>query len=102
VRRPVLAGNANNEGATFAKEIREGGANTVCAFHCPAANAAVARSDAGVPAWRYLYAGEWPNQQLGTRCLGVKGAWHGAEIALVFGTSSGARERIIGRFNDLE
>jgi hypothetical protein len=77
VCRPVLAGNTNNEGATFARESRVGGANTVCVFRCPAANAA--------EAWRYLYAGEWPNQQLGACCPGIKGAWHGAEIVLVLG-----------------
>jgi carboxylesterase type B len=87
VRRPVLVGNTNNEGATFSKENKAGGPGTLGTFQCPAARAAKARSDVRVPVWRYLYAGEWPNQQLGACCPGVKGAWHGAEIALVFGTT---------------
>jgi carboxylesterase type B len=56
-------------------------------FGCPSGAAAKARRDAGVPAWRYLYAATWPNQQLGSCCPNVKGAWHGSEIALIFGTT---------------
>lgn len=97
VHRPMLVGNTNNEGATFAKESKEGGANTLGVFQCPAANAARARADAGVPVWRYLYAGEWPNQQLGACCPGIKGAWHGAEIALVFGSTE-----LKGKGNDTD
>ena len=37
---------------------------------------------AGVPPWRYVYSGEFPNQD-----IGVPGSWHGSEIGLVFGTS---------------
>jgi cholinesterase len=52
-------------------------------FTCPAGYAATARRSVGVPAWRYRYGGEWPNQQIGPRA----GAWHGSEIAMVFGTA---------------
>lgn len=45
------------------------------------------RRDAGVPAWRYLYSGEFPNQSLGPCCPNSEGAWHGSEIALIFGTT---------------
>ena len=49
--------------------------------------AAKVRRDAGVPAWRYLYAGEFPNNSLGPCCPDSRGAWHGSEIALIFGTT---------------
>jgi carboxylesterase type B len=90
VHRPMLVGNTNNEGATFAGKSGGGtspASMTMGVFNCPSATAAKARVDAGVPAWRYLYAGEWPNQTLGPCCPGVKGAWHGAEIALIFGST---------------
>jgi cholinesterase len=49
---------------------------------CGAHDVAIARRNAGIPAWRYLYSGDWPNMD-----IGVRGAWHLAEIALVFGTT---------------
>jgi cholinesterase len=52
------------------------------AFGCPSADAAKARSDNKVKAWRYLYAGEWPNQMIAPGA----GAWHGSEIGMVFGS----------------
>lgn len=52
------------------------------AFSCPADTAASGRIENGVPAWRYVYAGEFPNQD-----IGAEGAYHGAELAMVFGTS---------------
>jgi cholinesterase len=51
-------------------------------FSCPAADAAKARSANKVKAWRYLYAGEWPNQMIAPNA----GAWHGSEIGMVFGS----------------
>jgi len=42
----------------------------------------LARRKAGVPAWRYLYQGGYPNQD-----IGIPGAWHTSEIGLVFGTT---------------
>jgi cholinesterase len=50
------------------------------------------RRDAGVPAWRYLYSGEFPNQSLGPCCPNSEGAWHGSEIALIFGTTEIKKE----------
>jgi cholinesterase len=49
---------------------------------CGPHDVAIARRNAGIPAWRYLYAGDWPNMD-----IGVRGAWHMAEIALAFGTT---------------
>lgn len=54
------------------------GMGSGCGPHAVAA----ARANAGLPAWRYLYAGSFPNQD-----IGVPGAWHLAEIGIVFGTS---------------
>jgi hypothetical protein len=44
--------------------------------------AALARRAQNISAWRYLYAGDWPNQN-----MGIPGAYHMAEIPLVFGTT---------------
>jgi hypothetical protein len=33
-------------------------------FTCPSGVAAKARADNKVKSWRYLYAGDWPNQKL--------------------------------------
>jgi cholinesterase len=44
--------------------------------------AADGRVKQGIPAWRYLYKGVYPNQDIGS-----KGAWHGADVGMVFGTS---------------
>jgi cholinesterase len=43
---------------------------------------ALARIKAGGPAWRSIYNGVYPNRDVGS-----KGAWHGADIGMQFGTS---------------
>jgi cholinesterase len=82
--KPILVGNTNNEGATT-------GATPLSLSsklsNCPSHLAALVRRNANVPAWRYIYAGEFPNQSLGPCCVNATGAWHGSEIALVFGTT---------------
>jgi cholinesterase len=98
-RRPVLVGNNDNEGPMFAVESNQGGADTFFGFQCPAGHAAGARANVGVPAWRYVYAGERPSRRLDKCCPGVKGAWHGAEVALVFGT---AELRAVGKDTEAE
>ncbi|KAF1986735.1 alpha/beta-hydrolase [Aulographum hederae CBS 113979] len=71
-------------------------------FTCPAGDAAAARTAHGVPAWHYRYFGEFPNLRLTLNPS--SGAWHGAEIQMVFGTSEDASgevdtapESVIGR-----
>jgi cholinesterase len=59
--------------------MAESNARSTCGSH----DTAQARRTAGVKSWRYRYAGEWPNQFIGEGA----GAFHGAEIALVFGTT---------------
>jgi carboxylesterase type B len=77
-------GNTNNEGASSGGKL-DSAANKISG--CAAGRAAKFRRDAGVPAWNYLYAGEFPNMGLGPCCPNAEGAWHGAEIALIFGTT---------------
>jgi cholinesterase len=79
--KPILVGNTNDERG-------QGPSNPAnAAIGCPSAAAAKARRDAGVPAWRYQYSATWPNQKLGGTAPPDVGAWHGSEIALIFGTT---------------
>jgi carboxylesterase type B len=90
----LIVGNTNNEGGFYklldashsgAPLPTRGpatGADPSSGSGCGAHAAAAARVAARVPAWRYVYSGEFPNQD-----IGVRGAWHGSEIGLVFGTS---------------
>jgi carboxylesterase type B len=85
----VLVGNTNNEGASSGAKINSPSNK---ASGCAAGLTAKVRRDAGVPAWRYLYSGEFPNQSLGPCCPNSEGAWHGSEIALIFGTTEIKKE----------
>lgn len=89
----MLVGNANNENGFYQllarsrNETSRPDTSPVSTFNantigCGPGPAATARRGAGVPAWRYVYAGEFPNQD-----IGIPGAWHGSEIGLVFGTT---------------
>ncbi|KAK2792404.1 hypothetical protein FQN52_003339 [Onygenales sp. PD_12] len=69
-KKPILVGSNNNEVGLF----------TLLA--CGAADAAESRIDHGVKAWRYQYAATWPNSE-----IGVVGAYHAAELGVVFGTT---------------
>jgi cholinesterase len=69
------------------------------AFTCAAEISAQARRAAGVPAWRYRYAGVWPNMEVGPKA----GAWHASEVSMVFGTtervsksSDTAQQKVLG------
>jgi cholinesterase len=92
---PMLVGNTNNEAGFYvllARAIGQtlpqastsllGGMSSSCGPH----SAAIARTNEAVPAWRYLYQGEYPNQDIGV----PGGAWHTAEIGIAFGTSEWA------------
>jgi carboxylesterase type B len=90
IKRPLLVGNNANEAAMFAVILGETTGLKSPAlqlasagFSCPAGDAAKARIDNKVKAWRYVYSGEWPNQDIAS---GV-GAYHGSEIGMVFGTT---------------
>jgi cholinesterase len=90
---PLLVGNTNNEGGFYAllAKSRGGGKSATGSLPTSAMNtligcgphaAARSRIKAGINAWRYLYSGEYPNQN-----IGFPGAWHGSEIGPVFGTT---------------
>ena len=93
----MLVGNNNNEGGFYqllgaaqgagpkgSPSPKSGGAppSLMNLIGCGSSGAALARRAQGISAWRYLYAGEWPNQD-----IGYPGAYHLAEIPLVFGTT---------------
>ncbi|KAF2401659.1 alpha/beta-hydrolase [Trichodelitschia bisporula] len=84
IKAPVLVGNVDNEGATSGQQP---GSLSNRISGCGSGAAADVRRKLGVPAWRYLYSGSFPNNGLGPCCTAAKGAWHGAEIALIFGTT---------------
>jgi cholinesterase len=80
----MLVGNTNNEGASTGGKLNSTAAR---GSNCASALAAKRRRDAGINAWRYVYAGEFPNNSLGPCCPNAEGAWHGSEIAIIFGTT---------------
>jgi len=83
---PILVGSNANEmglGTLFVsnKNAILSSGNTI--FDCLTADAAKVRLDNKVNAWRYRYAGDWPNQKL----TSSSGAYHGSELPMLFGTS---------------
>ncbi|EGE04620.1 carboxylesterase [Trichophyton equinum CBS 127.97] len=52
-------------------------------FTCPNAREASYRAAMGVPTWRYMYFGEWPNSIL----FPGSGSYHGSDVAQLFGTA---------------
>jgi hypothetical protein len=67
--QPIFVGNTNNEGQTKV------GSKAALASNCGPRRAAQLRKDAGVPAWRYIYAGEFENQKKGPCRANSEGAW---------------------------
>jgi hypothetical protein len=53
-------------------------------LNCPALDVVNTRRARGINAWLYRYAGDWPNEDLGTI---RRPAWHGSGVSLVFGTT---------------
>jgi carboxylesterase type B len=102
IKAPVLIGNTDDEGgltsalaaipkgptgppkgtSPLSRRQTPPKAPNLASIGCGPHAAALGRIKAGVPAWRYLYNGVWPNQDIGS-----KGAWHGADIGMQFGTS---------------
>jgi cholinesterase len=91
IKAPLIVGNANNEEGFYQLLAKARGQTLPMSALSPLASlmgcgprsAALAREKAGVPVWRYIYQGEYPNQDIGI----PGGAWHGSEIGIVFGTS---------------
>ncbi|KAF1987299.1 alpha/beta-hydrolase [Aulographum hederae CBS 113979] len=90
-KKPLLVGNNDNEPALFqlfsmgkpAPMNDEERKAEEIGFSCPSGFSAAARRMANVPAWRYRYMGVWQNTALAPDM----GAYHSAEIPLVFGAT---------------
>jgi cholinesterase len=93
IQKPYMIGNNDFEAGLFA--LIGGAANikispniwsvfNAAVFTCPVARAAGMRVAHKVPTWRYMYFGDWPN----TNLMAGSGAYHTAEIPMIFGTSS--------------
>jgi cholinesterase len=97
IKKPMLLGNNDYE-AGIIKVLFEAMGRTqsllqwavlnLKIFTCPVGSAAQYRASNGVPVWRYRYFGEFPNLRLTDHPS--SGAWHGSEIATVFGTAEQA------------
>jgi len=93
IKKPLLIGNNDNEyglQSTIAKlQGRPMTDRTILVgnlgYQCSARLQAQRRMDKGVHAWRYRWMGTFPNQRIAKDA----GAWHGSEIAHVFGTIGG-------------
>lgn len=57
-------------------------------FTCPVGRTAELRASFNIPTWRYRYFGDFENLKL--TLDPDSGAWHGSEIAIVFGTAAGS------------
>ncbi len=97
IKKPMLLGNNDYE-AGIIKVIFGAQGKTLSldqwailnlqTFTCPVGSAAQYRASNNVPIWRYRYFGEFPNLRL--TADPSSGAWHGSEIATVFGTAEQA------------
>ncbi|TVY37926.1 Cholinesterase [Lachnellula subtilissima] len=88
---PVLIGSNNYEAGYFRTEFALANMTlpdlfwdeyTLQDFTCPAGIRANASVTANSPIWRYRYFGDFPN----TRISSEAGAWHGAEMPIIFDT----------------
>ncbi len=94
IKKPMLLGNNDYE-AGIIKVIFGASGKTLSltqwailnlqTFTCPVGSAAQYRASNNIPVWRYRYFGEFPNLRLTQNPS--SGAWHGSEIATVFGTA---------------
>jgi cholinesterase len=73
LNQPIFVGNTDNEGANSGGKV---GSKAALASNCGPRRAAQLRKDAGVPAWRYIYAGEFENQKKGPCSASSEGAWY--------------------------
>lgn len=69
IEQPMFVGNTNNEGQGKV------GSPAALKSNCGPRRAAQLRKDAGVPAWRYIYSGEFENQKKGPCRPNSEGAW---------------------------
>ncbi|KAK4175910.1 Alpha/Beta hydrolase protein [Triangularia setosa] len=88
---PTIIGTNADDGLAFVPLTAEGGVNstaeavaTATLFFCPAVQASALRIVAGVPVYRYYYTGNFSNISPEP----FLGAYHSAELPLLFGTDS--------------
>lgn len=96
IQRPYLIGNNNYEAGLFRILATAGGVNIsdiewclfdLIIFTCPVSQAASYRQ-LRVPTYRYRYYADFPNLRLTLNP--PSGAWHGSEIATIWGTAEEA------------
>lgn len=96
IQRPYFIGNNNYEAGLFQILATAGGVNIsdiewclfdLAIFTCPVGQAASYR-ELRVPTYRYRYYADFPNLRLTLNP--PSGAWHGSEIAVVWGTAEQA------------
>ena len=94
IKKPYFVGNNDYEAGLFKYTATFSGVDlsdlewaifNLATFSCPAGNAAMQRSQHGVPTWRYRYYGEFENLRL--TIDPSSGAYHAAEIYNVWQTS---------------
>jgi len=66
-------------------------------FNCPAAKRAAESVEQGRPTWRYRYFGKFSDMSLTTDGRDG-GAYHGSELAVLFGTTGGGEDESVGRY----
>ena len=97
IKKPMLVGNSDYEAGSIkvifgsmgkTQSLLQWAILNLKTFTCPVGIAAQYRASNNVPIWRYRYFGEFPNLRLTLNPS--SGAWHGSEIATVFGTAEQA------------
>ena len=97
IKAPVLLGNNDYEAGIIKVILAEQGITqsldawallNLQTWTCPIGTRAREKAAQGVPVWRYRWYGEFANTRLTVNP--DSGAWHGSEIAAVFGTTSGS------------
>ncbi|KAK0701943.1 Alpha/Beta hydrolase protein [Lasiosphaeria miniovina] len=92
---PTILGTNKEDGVPFVPLDADGGGvnetlamwATLGSFFCPGFKAATNRIAAGVPVYRYLYAGNFSNISPAP----FLGAYHAAELPMIFGTENNYR-----------
>ncbi|KAK2865108.1 hypothetical protein FQN49_003900 [Arthroderma sp. PD_2] len=89
---PYLVGNGNYEAgyykiSAYAQKIplsdKQWHLFNLAGFTCSSSREANYRASNGVPVWRYMYFGEWPNSIL----YPGSGSYHGSDVSQFFGTA---------------
>ena len=92
-KKPLMIGTNNNEAGLFKPILAAGNVTLSEAewdflqfllFTCSSSERAIVSVLNKIPTWRYRYFGDFPNLELTT--VPASGAWHGAEVPVIFGT----------------